>query len=145
MICLIQRVKKAEVLCSSGKREEIGRGLLVYVGFEGEDSEGILERCAGKISSLRVFEDENGKMNLSVVDIKGEVLLVPNFTLVGDARKGNRPSFDNALKPDLASVLFERLAKVLSERVPTKTGVFRDSMLVLSENEGPVNIILRLP
>ncbi len=145
MICLIQRVRRAWVLCSLGKREEIGRGILVYVGFEADDNEGFLEKCAVKISSLRIFEDERGKMNLSVLDVGGEVLLVPNFTLAGDARKGNRPSFDNALKPDLASILFDKLAEILSLRVPTKTGVFRDSMLVFSENDGPVNILLKLP
>jgi len=145
VICLIQRVKRAWVLCSSGKREEIGRGILVYVGFEADDNEGFLEKCAIKISNLRIFEDEKGKMNLSVLDVGGEVLLVPNFTLAGDARKGNRPSFDNALKPDLASILFDKFAEILSRRVPTKTGVFRDSMLVFSENEGPVNILLKLP
>ncbi len=145
MICLIQRVKRAEVVCSSGKREEIGKGLLIYVGFEGEDKEEFLERCANKIAKLRIFEDEMGKMNLSVIDIGGEVLLIPNFTLAGDAKKGNRPSFDRALEPPIASVLFEKLAAILSSRVPTKTGVFRDNMLVLSENEGPVNILLKLP
>ncbi len=145
MICLIQRVRRAEVVCSSGKREEIGKGLLIYVGFEGEDKEEFLERCANKIAKLRIFEDEMGKMNLSVIDIGGEILLIPNFTLAGDAKKGNRPSFDRALEPSIASVLFEKLATILSLQVPTKTGVFRDNMLVSSENEGPVNILLKLP
>jgi D-tyrosyl-tRNA(Tyr) deacylase len=142
---LIQRVKRAWVFCSSGKREEIGRGILVYVGFEADDNEGFLEKCAVKISNLRIFEDERGKMNLSVLDVGGEILLVPNFTLAGDARKGNRPSFDNALRVDLASILFDKFAEILSRTVPTKTGVFRDSMLVFSENDGPVNILLKLP
>ncbi|MEO0139018.1 MAG: D-aminoacyl-tRNA deacylase [candidate division WOR-3 bacterium] len=144
MTILVQRVNWARVSCSSGKEEGIGKGILVYVGFERGDNEGVLEKGIRKILNLRIFEDENGKMNLSVKDIGGEIMLVPNFTLAGNAQKGNRPSFDNALNPEEASKLFDKLYEMLKGEIPLKTGVFRDHMIIQSENDGPVNIIIKL-
>ncbi len=144
MIILVQRVNWAKVGCSSGKEKKIGKGILVYVGFERGDTEEVLEKGIRKILNLRIFEDENGKMNLSVKDIGGEIMLIPNFTLAGNAQKGNRPSFDNALNPEEASKLFDRLSEILKGEIPLKAGVFRDYMRVESENDGPVNIIIKL-
>lgn len=144
MIILVQRVNWAKVKCFSGKVEEMGKGILVYVGFENGDTREILEKGARKILNLRVFEDGNGKLNLSVLDINGEVMLIPNFTLAGNVQKGTRPSFDNALNPEDASKLFDTLSELLRREVKLKTGVFRDHMDIQSENDGPVNIIIKL-
>ncbi len=141
MILLFQRVKQAKVIYGGGS-EEIGRGLLVYVGFERKDDESVLERSVKKILNLRIFEDEGGKMNLSVLDIKGDVLIVPNFTLAGNAKKGNRPSFDNAMDPENANRMFLSLVERLGKYVNVRKGAFREHMEVYSVNDGPVNIVL---
>lgn len=143
MILLFQRVKQAKVIYGDVS-EEIGRGLLIYVGFEKKDDESVLEKSVKKILNLRIFEDEKGKMNLSVLDIKGDVLIVPNFTLAGDAKKGNRPSFDNAMDPENANRMFLTLVEELGKYVNVKKGGFREHMEVHSVNDGPVNIVLEI-
>ncbi|HIZ72292.1 MAG TPA: D-tyrosyl-tRNA(Tyr) deacylase [Candidatus Gallimonas intestinavium] len=137
-----QRVASA-ALCVSGELvSEIGRGLVVYLGVRTGDSEKQAEKAMEKIAALRVFEDEAGKMNLSVRDVKGEVLLVSQFTLYGDARKGNRPSFTEAERPERADALYEHaVAHLRSLGVPVQTGVFGADMQIEQHNDGPVTII----
>ena len=137
-----QRVLKA-ALCVSGELvSEIGRGLVVYLGVRTGDSEKQAEKAMEKIAALRIFEDGAGKMNLSVRDVKGEVLLVSQFTLYGDARKGNRPSFTEAERPERADALYEHAVSFLRALdVPVRTGVFGADMQIEQHNDGPVTII----
>ena len=137
-----QRVASA-ALCVSGELvSEIGRGLVVYLGVKAGDNEKQAEKAMEKVALLRVFEDEAGKMNLSVRDVKGEVLLVSQFTLYGDARKGNRPSFSEAERPERADALYEHAVSYLrSLGVPVQTGVFGADMQISQHNDGPVTII----
>ena len=137
-----QRVASA-ALCVSGELEsEIGRGLVVYLGVKAGDNEKQAEKAMEKVALLRVFEDDAGKMNLSVRDVKGEVLLVSQFTLYGDAKKGNRPSFSEAERPERADALYEHAVSYLrSLGVPVQTGVFGADMQIEQHNDGPVTII----
>lgn len=137
-----QRVASA-ALCVSGELvSEIGRGLVVYLGVKAGDNEKQAEKAMEKVALLRVFEDEAGKMNLSVRDVKGEVLLVSQFTLYGDAKKGNRPSFSEAERPERADALYEHAVSYLrSLGVPVQTGVFGADMQIEQHNDGPVTII----
>lgn len=137
-----QRVASA-ALCVSGELvSEIGRGLVVYLGVKAGDNEKQAEKAMEKVALLRVFEDEAGKMNLSVRDVKGEVLLVSQFTLYGDAKKGNRPSFSEAERPERADALYEHAVSYLrSLGVPVKTGVFGADMQISQHNDGPVTIV----
>ena len=137
-----QRVASA-ALCVSGELvSEIGRGLVVYLGVKAGDNEKQAEKAMEKVALLRVFEDEAGKMNLSVRDVKGEVLLVSQFTLYGDAKKGNRPSFSEAERPERADALYEHAVSYLrSLGVPVQTGVFGADMKIEQMNDGPVTII----
>lgn len=137
-----QRVASA-ALCVSGELvSEIGRGLVVYLGVKAGDNEKQAEKAMEKVALLRVFEDEAGKMNLSVRDVKGEVLLVSQFTLYGDAKKGNRPSFTEAERPERADALYEHaVSRLRSLGVPVKTGVFGADMKIEQMNDGPVAII----
>lgn len=137
-----QRVASA-ALCVSGELvSEIGRGLVVYLGVRTGDSEKQAEKAMEKIAALRIFEDGAGKMNLSVRDVKGEVLLVSQFTLYGDARKGNRPSFTEAERPERANALYEHAVSFLRALdVPVRTGVFGADMQIEQHNDGPVTII----
>lgn len=137
-----QRVASA-ALCVSGELvSEIGRGLVVYLGVKAGDNEKQAEKAMEKVALLRVFEDEAGKMNLSVRDVQGEVLLVSQFTLYGDAKKGNRPSFSEAERPERADALYEHAVSYLrSLGVPVKTGVFGADMQIEQHNDGPVTIV----
>ncbi len=137
-----QRVASA-ALCVSGELvSEIGRGLVVYLGVKAGDNEKQAEKAMEKVALLRVFEDDAGKMNLSVRDVKGEGLLVSQFTLYGDAKKGNRPSFSEAERPERADALYEHAVSYLrSLGVPVKTGVFGADMQIEQHNDGPVTII----
>lgn len=137
-----QRVASA-ALCVSGELvSEIGRGLVVYLGVKAGDNEKQAEKAMEKVALLRVFEDEAGKMNLSVRDVKGEVLLVSQFTLYGDSKKGNRPSFSEAERPERADALYEHAVSYLrSLGVPVQTGVFGADMQIEQHNDGPVTII----
>jgi D-tyrosyl-tRNA(Tyr) deacylase len=143
MKAVIQRVKKASVAINNEIYSEIGQGILVLLGIEKEDKAEQAEYLADKIANLRVFEDENQKMNLSLIDIKGEILVVSQFTLAGDCKKGKRPSFDNAAKSDTAVPLYEKLVEFLKKyNIPVKTGQFGAMMDVSLINDGPVTFIL---
>jgi D-tyrosyl-tRNA(Tyr) deacylase len=143
MRAVIQRVLQAEVHVKNESVGRIEKGLLVYLGVGKGDSLKDAEFVAEKLVNLRIFADEAGKMNRSVVDVGGGILLVSNFTLHGDCRKGRRPSFDAAAEPDLAQQLYEKVAGLIAEqRVPVEKGVFREYMQVSSVNDGPVTFLL---
>lgn len=143
MKAVIQRVLKANLKVDGKLISEIDKGLLVFFGVGQGDDEQMLEKFALKISKLRIFEDENEKMNLSVKDVGGEILLVSQFTLYGDSSHGNRPSFIMAEKPERANQLYEKMARLLREQqVPVKTGVFGADMKIDALNDGPVTIIM---
>jgi len=143
MRAVVQRVKRAEVRVAQELVSKINRGLLVLVGVCREDTEKDASYLASKIAGLRIFEDENQRLNLSVKDIRGEILLVSNFTLYGDVRRGKRPSFDQAADPKKAEALYLLLAeKLKQEGLPVKTGRFRAYMQVELLNDGPVTILL---
>ena len=143
MKAVIQRVLKANLKVDGKLISEIDKGLLVFFGVGQGDDEQMLEKFALKISKLRIFEDENEKMNLSVKDVGGEILLVSQFTLYGDCSHGNRPSFIMAEKPERANQLYEKMARLLREQqVPVKTGIFGADMKIDALNDGPVTIIM---
>ena len=137
-----QRVASA-ALCVSGELvSEIGRGLVVYLGVKAGDNKKQAEKAMEKVALLRVFEDEAGKMNLSARDVKGEALPVSQFPLYGDAKKGKRPSFSEAERPERADALYEHAVSYLrSLGVPVQTGVFGADMQIEQHNDGPVTII----
>jgi D-aminoacyl-tRNA deacylase len=135
---LVQRVSEASVTVDGEEIARIGRGLLVLLGVRGEDGSEEADRLAGKLERLRVFEDDEGKMNLSVRDVEGELLVVSQFTLYGDARKGNRPSFVDAAPPELAEPLYERVRAALG----AQGGRFGARMQVALVNDGPVTLLL---
>lgn len=143
MIGLIQRVKRASVTIDNKLYSNIESGILVLFGVEKGDVKQKADRIADKISKLRIFEDENGKMNKSVTDISGEILVVSQFTLAGNCSKGTRPSFDNAEEPQKANVMYEYFIEQLKQKgLPVKTGVFGAMMDVELINDGPVTFIL---
>lgn len=143
MRAVAQRVLSASVEVEGEIVGTIGRGLLVYLGAEKGDTDQDLESLADKLVGLRIFEDDRGKMSLSVSDVAGSVLVVSQFTLFGDVRRGRRPSFDDAAPPDEALRLYEAACeRVRSHGVPVSTGRFRAHMIVRSEIDGPVTILL---
>lgn len=143
MRAVIQRVKSAEVLVNERSIGKIGKGLLVFVGIGRGDGEEDLSFFASKIPDLRIFEDSEGKFNLSLKEIKGEMLVVSQFTLYGDCRKGRRPSFTEAEEPALARDLYERLVLKLREQgISVQTGEFQAKMEVHLINDGPVTLVL---
>ena len=143
MRAVIQRVSQGSVIVDEEIVAEIGKGLVILLGIGPEDNMGIAEQLADKISTLRIFEDPEGKMNLSIQDIGGKAIVVSQFTLYADTNKGRRPSFIGAAKPDLAEPLVEDFSRMLSDRgVPTQTGIFGAHMKVSLVNNGPVTIIM---
>jgi len=144
MKAVVQRVASAAVKVEGKTVGEIEKGLLVLLGVTKEDTEEDAQILAKKIASLRIFTDENGKMNLSVKDIGGSALVISNFTLCADVRKGTRPSFDPAMPPAEADRLYEYFCKLLSEQeaVAVETGVFGAEMKVSLLNDGPVTLTL---
>ena len=142
MRAVLQRVTSARVRVEDAIVGEIGRGLLVLVGVARGDTAADAAAIAAKITALRVFEDEAGKMNLDVKQIGGALLCVSQFTLLGDARKGRRPSFTDAMAPEPAAALFEHFVTCCRATVPVETGRFRASMLVELVNHGPVTLLL---
>ena len=145
MKAVVQRVKKTTLRVDGELISEIPFGLTVFLGVKVGDTEKEAAYIAKKIAGMRIFEDENGKMNLSVKDVGGEVLLVSQFTLYGDATKGNRPSFTLAERPEQAEALYEYAVKELSSYdVPVKKGVFGADMKIEQNNDGPVTILLEI-
>jgi D-aminoacyl-tRNA deacylase len=143
MRALLQRVSRASVTVDGQILSEIGKGLLILLGIGHGDSEAQAEFLADKIANLRIFEDEQGKSNLSVLDIKGAAIVVSQFTLYADARRGRRPSFTDAALPEVAAPLVERFVELLrAQGVPTQTGKFGADMKVQIHNDGPVTIWL---
>ncbi|MBR2442484.1 MAG: D-tyrosyl-tRNA(Tyr) deacylase [Clostridia bacterium] len=143
MKAVVQRVKQTTLSVDGELISQIPFGLTVFLGIKTGDTEKEGAYIAKKIASLRVFEDENGKMNLSVKDVGGEVLLVSQFTLYGDASHGNRPSFTLAERPERAEPLYEQVADMLAQQgVVVKKGVFGADMKIEQYNDGPVTILL---
>lgn len=143
MRAVVQRVDHARVTTEGHVVGEIGKGLLVLVGVVEGDMDKDVQYLADKVTGLRIFEDEAGKMNLSVKDVGGEILSVSQFTLYGDCRKGKRPSFDKAARPETATVLYEKFNDLCRQQgLNVATGVFGAHMLVDLVNNGPVTILL---
>jgi D-tyrosyl-tRNA(Tyr) deacylase len=143
MRAVIQRVGKAKVLVKEEEISSIGRGLVVFVAVGKGDNESDIDYIVRKITEIRIFEDEKGNFNLSLGDFDGEVLLVSQFTLYGDCRRGRRPDFHKAESPEVAKSFFEKLTEKLREKgFEVKTGVFGAHMVVGVENDGPVTILL---
>lgn len=140
---LIQRVNHASVTVDDKEVRKIGKGLLVFVGVFEEDTEEVADKLIRKLLGLRIFADENGKTNLSLTDVKGELLIVSQFTLCADCRKGNRPSFTKAGNPDKANKLYEYILSACREKnTVTESGVFGADMRVDLSNDGPFTILL---
>lgn len=142
MRAVVQRVKKASVTVGDRLTGSIEKGLLVFLGIEDTDTEKDCAYIVDKVLGLRIFEDEDEKMNLSVLDVGGSVLMVSQFTLYGDARKGKRPSFIKAARPEQAIPLYEKTIAMLRESVHVETGEFQAMMDVSLVNDGPVTILL---
>lgn len=143
MRAVVQRVDRASVTVEGKVTGQSGRGLLVLLGVAEGDTDKDLQYMVDKVVGLRIFEDKNEKMNLSVKDIGGELLAVSQFTLCGDCRKGKRPSFDKAAKPEIANAYYERFVELCRQAgLHVETGVFRAHMLVELVNNGPVTILL---
>lgn len=142
MRAVVQRVSQASVKIDDEVKGSINKGYMVLLGIEDTDEEADLEYICDKITGLRVFEDALGKMNLSIEDVSGSILLISQFTLYGDARKGRRPSFIKAARPEKAIPLYEEAIERLSKSVPVETGEFGADMKVSLVNDGPVTILL---
>jgi D-tyrosyl-tRNA(Tyr) deacylase len=143
MRLLLQRVSEAKVIIEGGTRGAIRTGLLALVGISRSDDEGTAAYCADKLLGLRIFPDENGKMNRNVADAGGSILVVSQFTLYGDCRKGRRPSFDEAALPAEALLIYNLFVDILRRGpVPIETGVFQATMEVHLVNQGPVTLLI---
>ena len=143
MKAIIQRVNSASVTIDSKLYSKIGFGILVLLGVEKGDTQENAEKLTKKIVTLRIFEDENKKMNKSLMDVNGEMLIVSQFTLCGDCKKGTRPSFDKSAPPEIAEELYEKFIKIVEAyNIPVKTGKFRAMMDVELINNGPVTFII---
>ena len=143
MRAVVQRVKEARVEVNESSVSRIDTGLLVYLGVQQTDELADVEYMCDKIAGLRIFEDPAGKMNHSIQEVGGSLLLVSQFTLYGDCRKGKRPSFSEAAPPEKARMLYELLTAKCRERgITVETGVFREMMKVYSVNDGPVTLLL---
>ena len=140
MRALVQRVSEASVTVDGNEVSRIGPGLLVLLGVRRGDTEAEADRLAAKVEALRIFEDAEGKMNLNVADAGGEILCVSQFTLYGDTRRGNRPSFVDAAPPEEAEPLYERVRHALS----AQGGVFGARMAVALTNDGPVTVLVEM-
>ena len=143
MRAVVQRVKSANVRVDGELVSEIGAGVLIFLGVAHEDTTTELEYIANKVANLRIFEDAEGKMNCSLLETGGSALVVSQFTLYGDCRKGRRPSFIDAARPEVANALYEKFIVALEKRnVPTQGGTFQAMMDVELINDGPVTILL---
>ncbi len=143
MRAVVQRVREASVVVDDTVVASIGAGLVVLLGIAADDTAADAERLAGKVARLRIFENDDGRFDRSLLDVRGEALVVSQFTLIADTRKGTRPDFAKAARPDAAEPLYERFCEGLRvERVPVQTGVFGARMEVSLVNDGPVTIVL---
>lgn len=142
MKLVVQRVKSASVSINDELINKISNGLLLFVGFTHTDIEENLDKMVEKVTSLRIFSDEDGNMNKNIKEVDGEILSISQFTLYANTKKGNRPSFIDAMKYDEAKKLYEKFNEKLKQKIKTKTGVFGEDMLINLENDGPVTIIL---
>lgn len=143
MRAVVQRVSSSKVTVNGEVTGEIKKGLLVLLGVTHEDTSKDVDYIIDKVLNLRIFEDENEKMNLSLKDVQGELLVVSQFTLYGDCRKGRRPSFSSAARPEVATKLYEEfIEKSRNEGIVTQTGRFGTHMMVDLTNDGPVTILL---
>ena len=143
MKLVIQRVKHASVTVEGNVTGKIGKGFLVFIGIADSDTKEIADQYLKKLLNLRIFEDENGKTNLSLKDVNGELLLISQFTLYADCRKGNRPSFINAGAPDMAKALYEYMIEACRKEIPVvQTGIFGADMQVELLNDGPFTVVL---
>ena len=143
MRCVVQRVTEASVTVNGETVGAVGPGLMVLIGVSTEDTDADLKYMAEKVPNLRIFDDENGVMNRSVIDVGGSILAVSQFTLYGDARGGRRPSYIRAAKPDEANTMYERLvAAWRAKGIHVETGRFRTEMKVSLVNDGPVTILI---
>lgn len=143
MIGILQRVKEASVWIKGEEISKIGKGLLLFVGISRDDTEKDIEYIVKKVINLRIFSDENNNLNLSLLDIEGELLVVSQFTLLGDTKKGRRPSFSKAMPPDEAKVFYNKLVEEFKKsKLVVKEGVFQEMMEVKLTNEGPVTILV---
>jgi D-tyrosyl-tRNA(Tyr) deacylase len=143
MRAIIQRVQKSQVSISEDVVAAIDQGLLILLGISPTDNEALAQKMAGKIATLRIFEDDEGKMNLSLLDVGGEALIVSQFTLYADTRRGRRPSFTQAAKPEFAEPLVNVFVEMMQQQgVRTQAGVFGAHMQVALVNDGPVTILL---
>jgi len=143
MLALVQRVRSAAVHVEGQLIGAIEQGLLVFLGVTRTDDQQDLDYLVGKVARLRIFSDEAGKMNRSIVDVGGSILVVSQFTLCGDTRRGNRPGFDQAARPELANSLYEQFcAELRSQGIPVATGQFAADMQVSLINDGPVTLMI---
>lgn len=143
MIALIQRAKSGSVTIDGKTHSEIGHGMVILLGVLDEDSDSVIDKLVDKIINLRIFSDSAGKMNLSIIEVKGEILAVSQFTLAADLKKGRRPSFINAKEPVEAERMYELfVSKLKSQKIGVKTGEFGANMQVEIINDGPVTIIV---
>lgn len=142
MKVIVQRVKKASVSVNGELVNEIGKGFMILVSFTHTDTLGDIDYMVRKIANLRIFDDENGIMNKSVLDINGKILSISQFTLYANTKKGNRPSYINALNGNDAVKLYNKFNELLNERVKVETGLFGADMKVEILNDGPVTIII---
>ena len=143
MRAVVQRVNKAKVLVDGSTRGSINEGLLVYLGVHADDADKDCEYTVDKIINLRIFEDDNGKMNKSLIDIKGEILVISQFTLFGDTRKGRRPSYNEAAPPEKGNDYYLKAVSMIQDKgIKTETGVFGAKMEVDYINAGPVTILI---
>ena len=143
MKAVIQRVSDARVSVDGRVVSRIGRGFLILLGIHGDDSDQDLQYLVGKVSGLRVFEDDEGKMNLALADVGGEVLLVSQFTLYADCRRGRRPGFSDAARPEIAEPIYLKAKELLEGKgIKVETGIFGAHMIVSLDNDGPVTILL---
>lgn len=143
MRAVVQRISKANVTVNDEITGSSEKGLMILLGVEDGDTMDDVKYMVEKITNLRIFEDENEKLNLSVLDIEGEILVVSQFTLLGDCRKGRRPNFMKAARPELANKLYEDFVSLTREKgIKVGTGVFREHMVVNLSNDGPVTILI---
>ncbi len=144
MRVVVQRVKEASVKIEQNVVGSIKKGYLLYIGITHEDDMTVIKKMAEKVKNLRIFEDENQKMNLNLSKVEGEILAISQFTLYGDTKGNNRPSFIKAARPEHAKPLYEAFVKLLGQDFHVETGEFQEHMEISSINDGPVTIIIEM-